>query len=1606
MNRWFLTAVILFSISSVTFGLTGNGSQNDPFLIQTLSDFDEFSDENNAGTLWTDGVYIRLDAEIDLAERTYLQAVIAPDTPDTEWQFRGVFDGNNHRIANLTIDTLSDSDEDNDDAGYLGLFGRIEGENAEVENLILDTAVIKGGEYSGNVGGICGYNGSGTISNCTVTASIDGRNSGGVCGYNSYGTISNCSVTATIYSRMITGSVCGTNNYGDIYDCHAAGSVSCKYNAYYVSGLCGYNSGGTIRRCSTSTTVSGGQNYTGGLCGFNYNDGLIRDCFAAGDISGYDNVGGLCGNNAMGSIADSYCTGDINPLDYSWNIGGFCGSNSGFISNCYSIGLVVPGIESRYYGSFCGSTRNGVIINCYWNCDTSGLADSAGGYLATTSQMKSESTYDGWNNGRWTIEEGSDYPHLAWENATGTIIDYIVPRTYNGDGISSPFELADSTDIVCMSKRMDDWDKDFILVANIDMSGVLGYRSIASFSGTLDGQGWTISNLSMDASVTGNYQCLGLFGTMQKDSSVSNLTLDNFSIACDKFGCNIGGLCGFNSGTISGCKVSGVLSSGYFSMNAGGLCGYNAAGTISDCDSTATFSAMGISRYFGGLCGMNSSVIERCSVQVDLPYGAGLTGFGGLCGVNYSTLRESCSRGEIHADYAANSIGGLCGENYGINSTISDCYSLVSMQNLSSTGVTGGLCGWNENGAKITRCFSAGVITNGGLASSFCGENKNANITASFWDKDKSETVWGVVAEGKTTEEMHTLSTYTDVEWDFVNDDGDPAIWQMPPCRGYPYLIWETVIPPCVTVPDLYNMPQGDAEAAIVASGFVTGKVTVSDSVYVPAGNVISQSPAAGISLTAGSTINLVISAGSQFVLVPDLTGLTQAEAADSLASLGLTPGIIITEYHPTAPVDKIFSQNPTPDTILLPGSPVDYIISLGWIVLPGQGTKDDPYLISSNPQLQVFSDARSSAQYWAKGVYTSLSTDLDLSGFSIEMIGDPNAFNGVFDGQNHVITNLRDTDHGLCNIGPDGVVMNIRLENIKIVSSGGLVGGIAASNQGLISNCCVSGSVSGGSETGGICGSNFGGTIEECYWTGDVEGGSCIGGIAGYNRWAEIRPGQWSAGTVRNCAAMGRVSGGYYVGGLVGCNYTDIMMCYSQSDVLGDCGVGGLIGRLVAGNWYGKVFDCFATAGEVKGEDRGFIKGNDKVGGLIGEIVYDFQYGSTRPVMRSYSTGLVEGVTDVGGLIGYNEYGQIDDCFWDVETSLQTTSANGGGISKTTRQMNDLDTFTDAGWDFRKPVWMFSTAPYPRLIWRFPDIDKSGIVDLADYAEIVKSWMQIDCGICSDSDLTGDLIVDGYDLDILVNNWLDGVRIGDHISAIELYTGRHYGFPDDDSDTVYTFEVQVYTGSSVEKIEFLTPAGNVFEIPKEQYVETILPDVGLIETQWEYDEDRSIDTGQETYVWFYEAYFNSADSLDNYGDGGYTFTVYFGNGRTDQTEVFFGDSATGQPLPQPTQEPNPLYPAHGGTVTSPVTLSWDTCADPNVAVIHLYIENEALDIEIETDGLLEKAQTTWGPFDLSEGLWNAGIAFAVFDMADNDDGITVTGIKYSTTEYEFTVLP
>ena len=136
--------------------------------------------------------------------------------------------------------------------------------------------------------------------------------------------------------------------------------------------------------------------------------------------------------------------------------------------------------------------------------------------------------------------------------------------------------------------------------------------------------------------------------------------------------------------------------------------------------------------------------------------------------------------------------------------------------------------------------------------------------------------------------------------------------------------------PATVTVPNLAGMTQTEAESALATANLVMGTLTVEFSDIVAAGLVLRQTPGPGSSTASGATVAVVISKGPQTAVVPNVAGMTQAAAQETLAAAGLLPGDMTREYSDIVAAGLVIDQTPGPGTAVALGSTVAVVLSRG----------------------------------------------------------------------------------------------------------------------------------------------------------------------------------------------------------------------------------------------------------------------------------------------------------------------------------------------------------------------------------------------------------------------------------------------------------------------------------------------------------------------------------------------------------------------------------------------------------------------------------------------------------------------------------------------------
>jgi hypothetical protein len=407
------------------------------------------------------------------------------------------------------------------------------------------------------------------------------------------------------------------DNRGVIMNCGAVGWIA-AYESPQVGGLVGYNRGSIINcyfdgwvitRWEAKTEEDERMSQVGGLVAYNGEGGLIVNSFARGCVIGPAGLGGLAGINE-GRIMDSYATCAVVGGVGS---GGLVARNYGSLRNCYASGWVdgpmrggLVGMAGRYAGS---------AVNCRWYTKaTNCLRSGAGMALAYPDSALTDLALNGWaGDPNWVMMKGEglsdNYPRLAWEGTPGEMVpEYPLPIFLWGSGTESdPYLIRNQWELACLCAYSVYWDRHFVLANDIDIGftpefSPIGVCAGSSFSGTFDGQGHRIRNLSTDTidngeATTWNW---GLFGYVTGE--VRNLVLENFRLTGGVNCCRVGLLAGTSEGVITNCSATGSIAVGEDSQFIGGLIGYN-YGKVSDCEATVGIEAGAGSTDIGALTG-------------------------------------------------------------------------------------------------------------------------------------------------------------------------------------------------------------------------------------------------------------------------------------------------------------------------------------------------------------------------------------------------------------------------------------------------------------------------------------------------------------------------------------------------------------------------------------------------------------------------------------------------------------------------------------------------------------------------------------------------------------------------------------------------------------------------------------------------------------------------------------------------------------------------------------------------------------------------------------------------------------------------------------------
>ena len=328
-------------------------------------------------------------------------------------------------------------------------------------------------------------------------------------------------------------------------------------------------------------------------------------------------------------------------------------------------------------------------------------------------------------------DEGhGSYPTLQMEN--GYTATTTAPTLTKTTAIS---------DVDGLQAMNDDLDGNYYLTQDIDASATLTWNDGAGFipigntsphfSGSLDGCGYTISDLFIDS--TADY--VGLFGETA-NASIANLTLTDVSITGVRWvGALAGALVADEAGTIihnvevsgsvtvAGASTGRTLGGLVGSVTGGGTADLSDGVFIQECSSSISVENEGIRDstiggfigevYFGTITNCTSTGAVTGTSASSTEEAGGFIGAGGLFYMNNCHATGAVTSNASYAD-----TGGFIGYDDG-DSLYEDCYASGDIIDTCTNGpFVGGFAGETSNGCVMTRCMASGDITATGSTSS------------------------------------------------------------------------------------------------------------------------------------------------------------------------------------------------------------------------------------------------------------------------------------------------------------------------------------------------------------------------------------------------------------------------------------------------------------------------------------------------------------------------------------------------------------------------------------------------------------------------------------------------------------------------------------------------------------------------------------------------------------------------------------------------------------------------------------------------------------------------------------------------------------------------
>lgn len=775
-------------------------------------------------------------------------------------------------------------------------------------------------------------------------------------------------------------------------------------------------------------------------------------------------------------------------------------------------------------------------------------------------------------------------------------------------------------------------------------------RGIGGIAGRLTVSGTAVKNLTGRAAVTGNRSAGGIAGYLAGRGQPTGQDL----LDCTNEGLVLSSA-DADETSLAGRCIGGIVGYAYHASLGGCT---SRAGRAADYEYTQADRSLLRGRYVGGIAGYcDGSVLYRCSTGADgyvlgSEYVGGIVG-GANGGADSLLLHDGTPRVTSNASCVIGNsyVGGIIGRNSG-GSAIENCVN---------TGVAagyqkyiGGICGANEKNSSIVNCASYVSDTDGavyrrvtgwGATGSYAGGLTGRNSGKIVFDKKSVVSTRSVAGIVVGRDFVGGLVGYNDadgtIDVDYTLIGG--SVFASGDCAG--------------------GLVGLNASTSLLGQTLTVKPASVQGRYYVGGAigaNVVEPDKDITVGgLRVDNSLGSVTAEAFCGGLIGYQRTYTEKDRANR-ALYALLPGIA--ENGDNVPGAVTASTNPHTVTITADGSSAGRLSAVsnnmtirayayaGGIVGCGEPQSRMQVVGCLNaggldrPADGVFPDSRlktgvNLAAYLRTQGYEDAAQALSADTLRVAIVG---GIVGV-SGESHVID--RCASRGTMN-GLDAM------------------GGVAGLNEGLITNCTLSGSMGSATQDyiGGIAGLNVGGgtagTIENCTAGKNctVTGRTAVGGIVGFNL---------SGGRVQNCTGSANVSGTGRVGGIAGENGGEIVLSGAKAGARRVTGTGSGVGGVIGVNTETGTLRAADTGaqGDVIAADSGLtVRGGSKVGGIAG-INRGTLGGASGSCLTSQAASVRAESGLAGGIAGAQEGAAARLCFAKNLGRVTANTGAAGGI-------------------------------------------------------------------------------------------------------------------------------------------------------------------------------------------------------------------------------------------------------------------------------------------------------------------------------------------------------